>query len=232
MIYKYFLVVLLKGCCGKGRMAEIGGLLMRQGFFIAFLFLIFLSPLRSFGGNLTGGGVIASEDKDAMRGRVYTGSSVDIEEAERAERETLSLVGKACWMRQVLRAYFTRDVVEYLVMLDTALLSKVYARQLTSHSGTMEDFSGTLQEVLALCGLKRKFPSEIIEAIRYSFTLYEQPIPLTFFVDASLVPFLGDTSGEGDELLRRALGRLLSPPYFEEGAAFAGAGISLLKSKS
>jgi len=119
-----------------------------------------------------------------------------------------SLSRNIMWVRSILSKAFRSDL-EHLIVLESFLLNKINLRPLQESSRDVMDFSVTLQVALQVFPLRKSLSSEIREAIRYSFLLFNKPIRLSLFIDDSLSDLLVDRTSASDEAIKERLTQLL-----------------------
>ena len=145
-----------------------------------------------------------------MRSRDRTVSSVDIDADARAERELWSLVQKVRWVRGVFTDLGRRIGPDNLLKLDLVLSNRPYVTVIREDAKNPDVFFVSLNSMPILPAMG-SFTPEVMEAIRYSFTLSDDYIPLTMFVDGCLSSFLDDNSDAGNETLKSYLAFLVNP---------------------
>ncbi len=171
---------------------------------IVLIALIILTPFEGFSCCRWWGG--KSDVKQIKR--ISSASSMS---AKRTE-----LVDKVSWARKVLLDYFKTTGAINPISLEARLkqdidsLNKISPDLLTPFL----DQGIPCSEKYPLGGLGKAaiietrwglhFSKDVLKAIRYSFTIFEKPIPLTMFVDACLEGL--DTDDALKERLRMLLG--------------------------
>jgi hypothetical protein len=172
-----------------------------RSLFVFFILTTLLSILssESFGSSMWArlfGSRRADSDLscDKARVRSRTVSSV-------SATESLSLVGKVLWVREVIGDFIKKNEnpVDYLMQIESILSNRMRSYCLREESPKTEGFARALKLFLENPSLD----DDVIEAIRYSFSLFSSPIPLTFLMDDTFSPYLKDQSGAGDDALKK-----------------------------